>query len=314
MLGLQCPKGIHVKYIEDYQLYGCLEGISSDNLAYINQASTSVTLVKSKREMFTADVYRQHHQKKLIVAFKSRECSKALCSGSRVQVTFNVKESYFNDLSNSIRDLSPAIISRIIPNLKSFEQLLLTSPNLEDFVQYCSGEQVNALRKIVAAPPNGPPVLLIGAFGTGKSRLLSLSVRYFQRCQSGNNPIRVLVCTQQRISADKFLEYYIETWLESEQGRALVIREYQISSEYKDYYMTSKKFKEIYKYENNVLVITTCLTARHLNFLPRGYFTHILIDEGSQMREPEAVAPLYLADDKTQLIIAGDPNQVCIVK
>lgn len=59
-----------------------------------------------------------------------------------------------------------------------------------------------------------------------------------------------------------------------------------------------------------LLVITTCLTAPHLHFLPPGYFNHIFIDEGSHMREPEAIAPLYFASKKTKIVIAGDTNQV----
>ncbi len=43
---------------------------------------------------------------------------------------------------------------------------------------------------------------------------------------------------------------------------------------------------------------------------PPGFFTHILLDEGAQAREPEAVAPLSLATKDTKIVIAGDPQQV----
>ena len=56
-----------------------------------------------------------------------------------------------------------------------------------------------------------------------------------------------------------------------------------------------------------LVVVTTFLTAPSL----RGKnFTHILMDEGSQSREPEAIAPLCLADSSTKLVIAGDSHQV----
>ena len=41
-------------------------------------------------------------------------------------------------------------------------------------------------------------------------------------------------------------------------------------------------------------------------------FTHILIDEGAQTREPETIAPLSMANCHTKIIIAGDNQQVHI--
>jgi len=58
------------------------------------------------------------------------------------------------------------------------------------------------------------------------------------------------------------------------------------------------------------LIITTFLTAPHLTFYDVKPFTHILIDEGAQTREPEAIAPLVLAGDNAKIVIAGDHLQV----
>jgi len=52
------------------------------------------------------------------------------------------------------------------------------------------------------------------------------------------------------------------------------------------------------------------LTAPQLIKMKVRPFTHILIDEGAQTREPEAVAPLGLADDNAKIVIAGDHLQV----
>ena len=60
-----------------------------------------------------------------------------------------------------------------------------------------------------------------------------------------------------------------------------------------------------------VLSLQTFLTAPQLINLKAKCFTHILIDEGAQTREPEAIAPLGLADDNTKIVIAGDHMQVC---
>ena len=44
--------------------------------------------------------------------------------------------------------------------------------------------------------------------------------------------------------------------------------------------------------------------------VPKDYFTHILIAEGAQTREPETIAPLIMANKDTRIIIAGDSQQV----
>ncbi|KAM6980682.1 3'-5' exoribonuclease HELZ2-like [Aplochiton taeniatus] len=60
------------------------------------------------------------------------------------------------------------------------------------------------------------------------------------------------------------------------------------------------------------VVITTTSMARHFHklTLPPGYFTHILIDEASQMLECEALMPLGLAGPNTRLVLAGDHMQM----
>lgn len=60
------------------------------------------------------------------------------------------------------------------------------------------------------------------------------------------------------------------------------------------------------------IVITTATMA--INFqdlkLPEGYFTHILIDEASQMLECEALIALCLSGPNTKIVLAGDHMQM----
>ena len=303
--GTNCPKKISTRN-KEYKFFAYIDGLSSDNLSYINQASDSASV-----SGFNADIYRQWHTRRLVAAF-TIDCHSHFQNNTMVSVKFNLKESYFKDLEDSVCALHQNVISRIMPTSQSFHFVPTPPPDeyMKEIAHYCSPEQLIALKKIIMSPSSGPPLLLAGAFGTGKSRLLALSVRYFQK---SSNPVRVLVCTQQRVSADKFLEYYIETWVGANCGEVRVIREYgykQIDPKYEDFYITSRDFEKEFKRLNNILVITTCLTAPHLKFTKNRYFTHIFIDEGSQMREPEAVAPLYLAAEDTKIIIAGDQNQV----
>lgn len=44
--------------------------------------------------------------------------------------------------------------------------------------------------------------------------------------------------------------------------------------------------------------------------LPKGYFTHIFLDEAAQAMECEAIMPLALANDSTRIVLAGDHMQM----
>jgi len=56
-------------------------------------------------------------------------------------------------------------------------------------------------------------------------------------------------------------------------------------------------------------------TTRHASALSssgvqQGFFTHIVVDEAAQLMEAEALLPLSLAGPSTQVIMAGDPQQL----
>jgi len=228
-----------------------------------------------------------------------------------------VKESYFSDLISSIKKLN--FVSRLVPSRDSILNTKCMTENVTSCKDSCSEEQFKALDVIINAAPNSPPILLTGAFGTGKSTLLAICALYLLS-KSSESPVRILVCTQQRISADIFLKLYTKMVWIGKNKNVFVIREYgydNLDKELAYYYKSSNDFKKLFiekKLNKSLLVITTCLTAPHLHFLPPGYFTHIFIDEGSHMREPEAIAPLQFANERTKIVIAGDSNQVIITR
>lgn len=73
-------------------------------------------------------------------------------------------------------------------------------------------------------------------------------------------------------------------------------------------------FSSAYKslLERHNIVITTTSMARYIQDLnlTEGYFTHILIDEASQMLECEALMALGLAGPNTRVVLAGDHMQM----
>ena len=63
------------------------------------------------------------------------------------------------------------------------------------------------------------------------------------------------------------------------------------------------------------VIITTFLTATNLRQKEAEshqplIFSHILIDEGAQTREPEAIGALAVAKEETKVVIVGDNKQV----
>lgn len=64
--------------------------------------------------------------------------------------------------------------------------------------------------------------------------------------------------------------------------------------------------------DRHTVVVTTTTMAKHFYDLklPEAYFTHILIDEASQMLECEALMALGLAGPNTRVVFAGDHMQM----
>ena len=63
------------------------------------------------------------------------------------------------------------------------------------------------------------------------------------------------------------------------------------------------------------VIITTFLTATNLKQSMEQssqpvVFSHILIDEGAQTREPEALGALAVVKQETKIVIVGDNQQV----
>ena len=171
-----------------------------------------------------------------------------------------------------------------------------------------------ALKKLMACD-NNAPFLLIGPSGTGKTRILATAATHFLRRHSN----RVLICISHMQSADAYIDNYFgpcEEFLHSYKKPVMPIRlagkRYRYFGTY-DHLLkrVGCSYTEKCEIRRSHLIVTTFLTAPYLIDLKVRCFSHILIDEGAQTREPEAIAPLGLADDSTKIVIAGDHLQVC---
>ena len=93
--------------------------------------------------------------------------------------------------------------------------------------------------------------------------------------------------------------------------RRLVAPNHKRDKQYSKFYITATEIEQSRKLPQ--VIVTTLSTSLHLQAYVRKtgkYFTHILMDEGAQTREPESVAPLTMARSDTKIIITGDHKQV----
>ena len=311
--------------------YGRVLGLNGDQVAYAAQASNGTLRVTSEEVVAELTGENYHHtQDDLFILFTKENMQRlrtalrgvqdaAFESDGSVLVEFNIKASYFLNLKKALHEIPSEMIVKLLPNQGDFREFTHQLPKrFYDRLKLgrCSEDQLQALQTIVSCPPNGPPVLVSGAFGTGKTYLLAMAAHYFlQEARDTRGSALVLVCTQQHVSADAYLECFCALM---EHGDAQVVRLVtdRKFSKQNTHHLTVHMFqrhlqKHSYQVGNKFVVITTFQTAlRLVEFLSPGFFTHVLLDEGAQAREPETIAPLCLASHSSKVVIAGDQHQV----
>ena len=253
---------------------------------------------------------------------------------SNIPVTFVLKYSYFDRLHTAIDNLSDVVLKRIMPDsVSDFTPHATVAAHFDTYMKKCVREfvfldqprqtdddhvptpQLYALRKIINSDCKKAPVLAIGSFGTGKTRVLARAAYQILHNDS-EREAKVLVCAHHQASADSLVDNYFGKMIRAGwyEGKPLVRIipniTYLDRKEYPEYYKTVKQVQSMNKRSLN-LVVTTFSTSLHL-FKPlgRNHFTHILLDEGAQTREPETIAPLCLANENTKIVIMGDHKQV----
>ena len=325
--GMEPPELYWEYEIEECLLFGDItaDHLDGDKIAYAKHASEGYMYIipKSSNIAIRADIVEGYFPKKkgpdLIFVFFGEAAVKELMkvyqdvrkkqqSVSTVRIIFELKYTYFDRQHKILDRLSNEVIAKIMPlSDKEFtEEIVFT----EDY--YPSGRfrnsadldtfQLKVLKIIMKCAPKAP-LLIVGSFGTGKTRLLA---RAAMQIVLEDPQARVLVCAHHQSSVDSFVVNYFSK--ECVNMVRLMIPSYKIPPGYEKWYKTASRMKS---YAHDVqLIVTTLATSLHLNYLKPGHFTHILMDEGAQAREPEAVAPLTFADASTKIIIAGDHKQV----
>ena len=328
------------KHETKYMRYAYITDMSGDLMMYAAQASECVYVLKDGQHVAKADIlpstYLTAIDRNLLLAFNQYETYKfeqiyqigdEECS-VLVTVDFEVKHSYFNDLRRSLNNLSNGMIERIMPTEEHFSTGLNESTPVYH-PQHLSMDldeehQSRALQLVLQFGQSLAPVIISGPFGTGKTRILAVAAyNCIEYAKQSNTTCRVLVCSHHQYCADIFVESFFGPLLENRYvswGVKLVRltrKKYSnVSAAYRRLYVSVDKFNqqlEIGRYANvkHLVVATTYITALNVaKQLGNKFFTHILLDDGAQVREPEAVAPLCMANENTRIVIAGDCQQV----
>ncbi|XP_064395053.1 probable helicase with zinc finger domain isoform X3 [Halichondria panicea] len=310
-----------------YCRYGYLKAISEDQVAYATQASQGSICILNRGQVniCKAHILRDdysHTAEKLYmyIGLEPQEEQKLQLglpeTGSkdltRILVKFELNQSYFKHLKSCVSKTVIPMIQKILPTPRLFSQEPIDIRiDLKPFESLCSPDQFAALESILTCSPRGPPNIIVGPFGSGKTRLLAMAAScFFAEARIKQQPARILVCTQQRESVDNFYDHYQNLMTGKEDDvEVIILRDHDFKH---SVYKTIKSFllyRQFLDMQQNHLVMSTCMMVRPKLVKDIGdrFFTHILIDEGAQMREPEAIAPLSLAHpDTTKIVIAGD--------
>ena len=251
---------------------------------------------------------------------------------SEVQVDFQLAfdRTHYVNLHEAVDYLSSEIVSqRLIAKPRHSKACDIDLRRMVCIQSNLNNEQQTAVQQIVCQRGT-LPVIVNGPFGTGKTHLLAEAVRILLGLSTGCRR-RILICTQSNHAADLYVTK-VDDFIQ-QQSRPTVHLHRIYYKHYNPNRIDPNIFKVVRrhcKFENNqfimpdkktleksdrLVVITTLVTSMQLRKLelPRRFFTHIFIDEAAQATEPETIAALGFASDRTCVVMAGDHKQVCLV-
>ena len=311
---------------------------------YASQAGDYLFIIDQGVEVCRANILMDiWYHDALLIALELEEVHKLekrcnLHTGDKIKgnffVAFEANDCYFDLLHQSVESLSSDQIGRIMPTPSTFPSYYHAEdakPVLQkqvpyDFLELDERSQLPALEMIISSSSE-VPVLISGAFKTGKTRLLAAATYHFiEEGKQRRTPTRVLICCHHNLMAKAFIERYFGKMVNHRTHQwnvtlAWLTRDrthrYSIKPEYLQHCLNVFRFKSTffseYVREEYVVIVTNFLTAlRVRHFVDNQYFTHILLDDATQVREPEAVGPLCLSNQNTKIVIAGDDRQVSL--
>ena len=317
-----------MKRLELCRFYAYIEGMSGSQIAYAIQASSHamITISDLPQIEYKAKLLSCNYDiadENLYIGLDD-EKTKVFSHVLNVKVIFEVNHSYFDRLNTAVAKVSDDALKRIIPVQDNFSEGIdprqIPKPQYSQDLPDLNEDQLCGLQRMLFSPSSAP-VLIPGPFGSGKTCLLAVaSSEIFRESKEKQKAGRVLICCHHQDSADIFMTDYFQKMLRNKSDIEVVrvtIRNRQEKVK-KAKYVSTIEFKETfhtnYETKQHLVVVTTFGGAFHMSeVVPKDYFTHILIDEGAQTREPETITPLIMANENTRIVIAGDIKQVYVL-
>ena len=233
-----------------------------------------------------------------------------------VYVHFEINHGYFDGLHKAIDGLSADAISKLLPKKSLLPQYTtgksLSRQEKDAILEFSLDNeyQISALERMISSDPR-VPFLVLGPFGTGKTHILVAAVSALLcNLDSGKH---ILVCTHHHQCANniyqKLYRKYPNDILRLIPNRKAL--HYICMG--KQGVVLMKEVRDRTFHER--VVVTTFLTATNLHEMRDTSncsmtFSHILIDDGAQTREPEALGALTVVKPETKIVILGDNQQV----
>ncbi|KAK7915623.1 hypothetical protein WMY93_011384 [Mugilogobius chulae] len=230
-----------------------------------------------------------------------------------IEVQFQLNRYHFCSMHKAV-DLLPDT-RRVLPD---FKNCAVPVNNIQS--DKLNAKQLLAVEFITGTTENQKcvaPLLIYGPFGTGKT--FTLAIAAIEVCQQPNN--KVLICTHTNSSADLYVrDHFHETPVKIKPVRIKanttqglfatdkITLKYCLLNEARNMFLPATK--SVLDQHNIIIITATMARQLHDLKLPEGYFSHILIDEASQMLECETLSALGLAGPNTRVALAGDHMQM----
>ena len=231
----------------------------------------------------------------------------------KVSVHFDIDHHHYKHQHKAIEDTNESTLDKIFPiNVQQSRsggaEMALLYTTESNVFKLDKEYQFEALKKILSCNP-GAPYLLLGPFGTGKTYLLAATVEKLVKKRGSYT--KVLVCTHRNRGADGIYKtLHFGGKMRREAARLVGGVEAADRLRLPPGTNIVIPCQEAMQY--SVLVTTFGVAGNLLEWVSQGHFSHILIDEGAQCPESEALGALVLADKDTKVIIVGDNKQVSV--
>ncbi|XP_041945272.1 helicase with zinc finger domain 2 isoform X1 [Alosa sapidissima] len=280
-----------------------------------------VTANDQGQQVYEAVILRDTASVKEIHLRLSRECCSDLGlqknQTREMEVQFQLNRLWFCEMHKAI-DLLPDL-QYVLPDFSK----TCVPVHSTKYPSIPLNEKQHAAMSFILGDPDDrnsvAPLLIYGPFGTGKTYTLAEATVELMKEEHN----RVLICTHTNSSADLYVKDHFHKHIEAGNLKTKPLRikakeVSPISTHHitRGYCLLTEdghfKFPDKETVDLTRIVITTTGVARLLHDLklPKDYFSHIMIDEASQMLECEALMALGLAGPKTRIVLAGDHMQM----